>query len=314
MADVESWNVTPNNGVDLRTLPPDMFIIQFELHRVLRSLRLRPTPDGSFFREEVVSCFAPHITTSLQLRRDLLLSETDSVLAFQEISDKLGSLNIPRPTIHSSIIEQIYLIAERLASESWKNCRRIRPILVEIGVALSNVNQDINDELIITDVDDWFFVEEGVPVYKGASRSSIQELEKTTAGLSLKESSCSVCLEEFVVESQQHNNHLSSLIMISLLRSPTSDKSPDHPDYNPKASLWVKGEPSDINTAEGPSLADVGLLNTPPHIGGHRLTVRAAMLGTPVNPGTSSDTMINHWTTWIITQKPAYGLKVSPVI
>ncbi|KAM7470230.1 hypothetical protein LguiA_008413 [Lonicera macranthoides] len=175
---------------------------EFELHRVLRSLRLRPNPDGSFCREEVVSCFAPHITTSLQLRRDLLLSETDSVLAFQEISDKLGSLNIPRPTIHSSIIEQIYLIAERLASESWKNCGRIRPILVEIGVALSNVNQDIDDELIITDVDDWFFVEEGVPVYKGASRSSIQELEKTTAGLSLKESSCSVCLEEFAVGSE----------------------------------------------------------------------------------------------------------------
>ena len=27
MAQVESWNATPNDGIDLNTLPPDLFVI-----------------------------------------------------------------------------------------------------------------------------------------------------------------------------------------------------------------------------------------------------------------------------------------------
>ncbi|KAM7469880.1 hypothetical protein LguiA_008063 [Lonicera macranthoides] len=212
MALVESWNVTPNDGINLNTLPPDLLIIQFEVHSLITSLRRRQSPDGNSFWEEHITRFAPRTTTSLELPRDVLLSETDLHVLVQQISNVLENLSVPRDT-HSPIIEEIYWNAVLLESESWENYMRIRPILVEIGVVPFDVNQDIeelmmmDEDLVIlypSDDDEWSIVDvgEAAPAYKAASRSSIEELEKTSAGPSLEGSSCSVCLEEFEVGSE----------------------------------------------------------------------------------------------------------------
>lgn len=211
MALVESWNVTPNDGINLDTLPPDLFIIQFEVHSVITSLRRHQSPDGNSFWEEHITRFAPRTTTSLELPRDVLLSETDLHVLVQQISNVLKNLSVPRDT-RSPIIEEVYLNAVLLESESWENYMRIRPILVEIGVVPFDVNQDIELMMMDEDLvilyplgdDEWPMLEvgEAAPAYKAASRSSIEELEKTSAGPSLEGSSCSVCLEEFEVGSE----------------------------------------------------------------------------------------------------------------
>ncbi|KAM7474498.1 hypothetical protein LguiB_021741 [Lonicera macranthoides] len=162
-------------------------------------------------------CVLPHTTTSLQLPRNVLLSEADFQVRVQQISNVLENLSFPRDT-HSLIIEEIYSNVILLESESWENYMRIRPILVEIGVVPFDVNPDIeelmmmDDDLIILDPldeDEWSMVEVGQagPAYKAASRSSIEELEKISARPILEGSSCSVCLEEFEVGSEVAQSH-----------------------------------------------------------------------------------------------------------